>query len=550
MTIIPGNCSICGQTLKFTPEDLKCYQKFTAEPQDICFSCNQQHHLSFRNERMLYNRKCDFSGESIISVYSSDKPFRVYKSEYWNSDKWDGLEYGQAFNFEKNFFEQFHELQQKVPRISLINIKAENSEYCNLTYGNKNCYLVFGGDFNEDCMFGTLSMHNQDTVDCDYSNRNRLCYMLSDSIQCYDCQFTFDSKNCNNCYFISDCSNCTECILCTNLNNKSYCINNNQLGKEEYFVKKKQLITGNYLQQTKNFQYLINLRKNRIVKYAHTISSENCSGDYLKNCKSCKNTFDASESQDLKNTIFASKAKDCLNCSLLGDNAELCYNTLSILGSYNIQYSHFIIDSANTEYSEMCLNSENIFGCIGLRQKKYCILNTQYTKEEYKNLVSKIRTHMKKTTEWGKFFPKLLSCFGYNESAAFQHYPLTKEQALKAGYQWKEKDILNRYHGSDAKIPDNIKDVVYEITKQILVCQSCKKNYRIISQELGFYRKMNIPVPKICPDCRSNIRLSLRNPRRLWNRNCAKCALQLETTYDPERPETIYCEDCYVKNSY
>ena len=543
-------CKQCGDNYEITSKELELARKFEAVKQNLCFSCSQKNRLCFRNERTLYNRKCDFSGESIISVYAPDKPYKVYKNDYWYSDKWDPLEYGQEFDFSRPFFEQYHELQLKVPRNALLNINGTNSDYCNYTYSNKNCYLIFGGDFNEDSMFGTLCMHNQNVLDCDYSNDSKFSYMLNDAVNCYECQFVFDSKNCTNCYFISDCTNCTECILCTNLNNKSYCINNIQLSKEEYFQKKQEFMTGGFLQQQKNFQDFLELRKKRIVKYSHTLSCEHCSGDYLKNSKDCQNCYDASDSQDLYNVFFAAKARDSFDASLLGDNAQLIYNTVACMQSYNIRYCYFVIDGSNLEYCEQIHNSQDLFGCISLRRKQYCILNKQYSKEEFEDLRKKIIDHMKRTREWGQFFPKKLSCFGYNESPANEHYPMSKEEALKQGFLWYEKDQMNRYEGGIYEIPDNIKDVPEQITKQILLCSDCKKNYRIVLKEFEFYKKMRLPIPRNCPDCRHKVRLSMRNPRRLYARMCMKCSAPVQTTYASERPEKVYCEKCYLETVY
>ena len=47
---------------------------------------------------------------------------------------------------------------------------------------------------------------------------------------------------------------------------------------------------------------------------------------------------------------------------------------------------------------------------------------------------------MKKTGEWGEFFPSSLSPFGYNETVANDFFPLSKEEATKQGFKWKEKD--------------------------------------------------------------------------------------------------------------
>jgi len=543
-------CLNCKNKFEITPEEKDLYKKFDVPEEELCFKCSQTQRLAYRNERNLYSRKCDFSGEQIISAYSSDKPFKVYKSDIWYSDKWDPMEYGRDFDFSRPFFEQFYELQLAVPRLALLNVNNENSEYCNFTVGNKNCYLVFGGDYNTDVMYGTLCINNKDSLDLDYSNKNELSYFLNDSIGCYGCIYTFDSKNCNNCAFISDCTACNDCILCTNLVNKSYCIFNEQHTKEEYLKMKDEILTGGFIQLNRIFIEFKKILSQRIVKSQHMLSSENCSGDYLKNSKNCINCFDVSDSQDLRNIIFASKSKDCFNCSLLGDNTELCYGMLSTVGAYNSKFSQFVLDSSNTEYGKFIFfNCENTFGCFGLRRKKNCILNKQYSEEEFKNMRSRIIEHMKKTGEWGKFFPPKISDFAYNETVANEFTPLTEEEAKKQGYTWKKTDKKD-YKKQDYKVPDLIKDVPESITNEVLACSDCGKNFKILQKELEFYKKLNLPIPQKCPDCRHKERFDMRNARSLWDRNCIRCHQGIKTTYSSERPEKVYCESCYLKEVY
>jgi hypothetical protein len=107
--------------------------KYLIPAPTLCPDCRQQRRLSWRNERKLYKRKCDFSGKEIISMYSPDKNYKVYDQEIWWSDKWDSLNYGRVFDFSKSFFEQFSELMKEVPKMNL-NQKKENpnSEYCNI----------------------------------------------------------------------------------------------------------------------------------------------------------------------------------------------------------------------------------------------------------------------------------------------------------------------------------------------------------------------------------------------------------------------------------
>ena len=100
----------------------------------------------------------------------------------------------------------------------------------------------------------------------------------------------------------------------------------------------------------------------------------------------------------------------------------------------------------------------------------------------------------------------------------------------------------------------SIKDLPndFDINKEIFICLECKKNYRIITNELSFYRRMNIPLPRNCPECRHTKRLKNRGPNKLWHRKCMKegCNNEFETSYSPDRPEIIYCEKCYQQEVY
>lgn len=529
-------------------EALKRFQQVYGEIK-LPFIDDQRRRLCFRNDHCLYRRKSDASSKEIISVYSSDKPYKVYESEYWYGDGWDGEDFGREINFSRPFFEQLIELQLKVPRLALLNVNAQNSDYCNMTVGSKDCYLVFGGDFNEKCMYGTLSMRNNSCFDCDYVNDSQFCYMCSDSFACYSCIYTLDSSNCSDCAFVSDCIGCSECILSTNLVQQSYCIFNKQYSKEEYLQRKKELLNGSYLQMQINLKNFLELRGERIVKYAHLINCENSNGDYLKNCKNCKNVFDVSNSEDFFNVCFGSKSKDCYYSGPVGDGSELFYNTVAAMRATNVVGSYFVIDSSNIEYCENTYNSHDCFGCSGIRNKRYCILNKQYPKEEYEKLREQLIQHMRKTGEWGDFLPKQMASFGYNESTAQDYFPLSRGDALAQGFKWHDNEEKN-YEGDGPEIADNIHEINADILKRTLKCELSYKPFKLMLLELDFYKKMKLPIPRLCSEERSKYRKSLRNPRKLFQRKCQKCAQDLISTYSPDSSEKVYCEKCYLEVVY
>ena len=553
-------CKQCNAGFETTPEENGLYKKFGVEQAGLCFDCDQKSKLCFRNERILYQHKCDLTGEKIVAIYAQDKPYKIYKTEKWYGDSWDELSYGQDFNTNRPFFEQLKGLQLKVPRPPSVNVNSENSEYCNMCAENKNCYLVFGGDYNEDVLYGTLCMSNVNSLDIDISNNNELCYMMGDTIGSYGCRFAFDSKNCKNCYYISDCSNCSECILCTNLSNKSYCINNTQYGKDEYFAKKAELINGSYKKQQELFKKFREMHKNRMVKFSHQINCQYCSGDYIKNSKNCHNCFDTGNSEDSRNCIFLHGSKDCFNCSFVGHGTELCYSEVSTIGSTNCMFSYFVFDSSDLLYCDIAVNSHDCFGCVGINRKSHCILNKQYPKEDYEKIKSRIIEHMKKTGEWGQFLSKDLSCFGYNESTAQHYYPLERAQAVKEGFNW--YDTKESAPEADKVIPagdlpDDIRAVPDDILNWAIKCERSGRLFKIVPQELKFYRQNNLPIPHLHSDERHNVRRELRNKHKLFKRTCAKCGVAIKTTYppagragSPDRSETVYCEACYLKEVY
>ena len=96
-----------------------------------------------------------------------------------------------------------------------------------------------------------------------------------------------------------------------------------------------------------------------------------------------------------------------------------------------------------------------------------------------------------------------------------------------------------------AKIEDRIDEVKDEITGQILVCNESGTSYKIIPQELTFYRHLGIPLPRISPNERYQQLLQRRTPRKLWDRNCENCGNLIRAVYSPNRKEKVLCETCY-----
>jgi len=544
-------CSQCKSPFDITSEDRKFYNKFEVPEPVCCPACRQQRRLSWRNERNIYKRKCDLTGKDFISNYSPDKPFTVYSPEAWYSDDWDALEFGMDFDFNKPFFEQYKELQKKAPRIGLSVINNENSPYVNQTWNSKNSHMCFDMGFSEDAMYSDMLYHSRNIMDSSLVRNSELSYFLLDSVKCYNSFWLQDCNNCSDAYFCYDCKQCVNIAFCFNLRNKKNYIFNKQVSEEEFQVFLKDIKSGSYENWKLNLeQFYKKILPKAIRKENHNLNTENCTGDYILSSRNCHHCYDCETSE---NCSYCSRLDERIISAMDLDNAsiaELAYDSVTVTG-YNIRFTYNSYHENNNSltYCDTPWLCCDCFGCVSLKNKKYCILNKQYSKEAYDKLIPKIVEHMRQTGEWGGFFPTALSPFAYNESAAQEYYPLSKKEVLNNGWKWKEPDQKD-YQKQTYKLPDNICETSDELMNEVLVCNDCGRNYKIISQELKFYRNMELPIPRKCHECRHKERMALRNPRHLFDRKCDNCGVDIRTSYSPERTEKVFCEKCYLETVY
>ena len=312
------------------------------------------------------------------------------------------------------------------------------------------------------------------------------------------------------------------------------------------------------------------------------------SGDYIYESKNAKQCFRVKGVEDSKfcQNFLEGPAKDCYDYSNWGENTELMYECLVAgIGAYNVRFSWQTYPNVkNLEYSAFCQNSSDLFGCVSLKNKQYCIFNKQYTKETFEELRRKIIVQMNtipyrdsigREYRYGEFFPSEISPSPYQSTEAYEFFPTTQEEAMKKGFVWyetkKQKYVTTL---SKEKIPDHIKDIQDDILNKVIECthkekcqHECTGAFRVVGEELKFLRQFSLTLPRLCPNCRHYSRLVLRNPPKFFKRRCdcsgaksAKgeyantashfhvdkpCSNEFETSYPPDRSEIVYCESCY-----
>ncbi len=557
-------CQNCKNDFVIEPEDFVFYDKIKVPPPTFCPECRLIRRLMWRNNRSLYSRICGLCSKDLIS-FLKDDGVPVYCLSCYSSDNWDRYEYQMNYDFNNNFFKQLDSLINKQPRIFQITLGNNvNSEYSNSIGNVKNLYLSFSSIESNDILYSENVDKSKNCIDCLSIQESDNCFWNINSERNFNSHFLVDSENCLDSYFLYDCSNCSNCFMSSNLRNQSYYFYNQKLTKEKYLEAISKLEINKYsnLEKLKNdFRILF---KNSIHKYSKVQSSNNFSGDIILNSNNIKKSFDIRNSENVSYSYRSINVKDIMDCgwTLQG---ELEYESMTGSGgSYNQVSCFMCTTSRDVAYSISCKNCLNCFGCVGLTNAEYCILNKQYSKEEYFKMVEKIKQHMtsmpyidreNRIFKYGEFFPYDLSFFGYNESLAHDFFPLDKKAIEDKGYKYTvprhrnyEDVFLNE------ELPDNIEDVSSVFLNKIITCPNngneltlCTGAYKIHPDELQFYKQKNLPLPRYCPNCRHYERLEYRNPLRLWHRACMKegCNNEFETSYAPDRPEIVYCEKCY-----
>ncbi len=517
----------------------------------LCPEERQRRRLIFRNDRKLYRGRCDLTNKPIITIYKPESGYKVYSQEARWGDNWNALNYGQDYDFSKTFTDQFANLYRSVPKISNLVMLSENCEY-NVIMGNsKNCYMCSTTFQSEACSYCYRCVESNYCVDCVNVLRCEGCYETVDSTSCNNVQFGELCNTCSHSKYLFDCQGCAFCIGCTGLRNKQYHIFNKAYSKEEYQRLSSQLSEDTIITR-------FNELKKTVIREGMT--QVNCTqsfGNNLTDCKNCSFDFNIADATNSKYSYDSNVLiKDSMDVSMIGDKVNFMYECVaSGYEGYHSAFSNLCWTNDSLYYCDHCMYCKHCFGCVWLRNQEYCILNKQYTKEEYEKLVPQIIEKMKIDKEWWEFFDPSISSFAYNETAAHMFLPLSQEEAIEKGYIRLDKEYpVNIPNGIETiaayDLPLSSDPTSEEILGKAILCEKTWKPFRIIKQELEFYRKHNLPLPRKHPDVRHEERIRIRPKRELHLRKCDHCNVQMLSVYDKVYQWKVYCESCYQKEIY
>lgn len=577
-------CQNCHESFQITEQDNEFYKKLSVPAPTFCFTCRLQRKMIFRNDRKLVKRYCSNCSQFMISMYAPNSPFSVWCERCWLTDR-EPLQYGMEIDWTIPFFKQFQQLFQRVPQQHLIQKNNVNSPWVNSESQSKNCYMNAGGVANED---GAYNIWCGWTANC-FDNyglvKSQLSYSTNVGSDCYQTFFSTFVFNTRDVYYSENCVDCSNLIGCINLKNKQFYILNKQVSPDAFQAELKKLRA--YAYQQEFLKQFSQLKLSQPHQYVHTKSSTDCTGDYIEHSVDCRYCFTTLEVQNTAYSVGVGFIKDCSDIFSGSMGLELSYE-YSGRGdkSYKMLFSCLCRESHDVYYSIDLTNCSYCFGCVGLKNKQFCILNTQYTQPEYESFLPRLLQYMVdrpyidqvgRRHTFGEFFPAEISPFAYNESVAQDFYPLTPAQAKQLGFGWRQRVTTYAPTIQSVHLPD-IDQATLELVTQVIQCEhqgqcvdNCQQVYTIISSELEFLKKYGLPLPRLCPTCRHVQRVQAKNPLNLWKRNCqcagshsanrvytnlqththgqTPCSSMCMTSYAPDRPEIMYCQECFVSET-
>lgn len=550
-----GKHQYCESQFLLEEGDIEMLKLLRVPPPNFCPTCRRIRRMVHMGTIHLFKRPCNAPEhtEMMISIFSKECPFPVYDFKYFISEEFNAFTFGVKYIESESPLSQLWDVRKIFPVPSFLNrdLLSINSEYTNGGRDLKNGYYTSGCFHSEDVWYSNLVNKSKSIMDSRTIHGSEYVYNSAYSKNLYKCSFTYFSKECSDSMFLYDCRNCTDCFGCVNLRNKKYHVFNKELTKEEYeeFLKSVYPLSREKLAtySTKFWDLVHRLPMNA----SQNTQTENSTGILLSRSKNVYDAIHSENSENVRHVDGALSHKDSMDFLFSGGHSNNLYMTTNI-GSESSKVK-FSISSKFCLESEFIFNSKNLsncFMCFGLENKSFCILNQQYTQEEYWPLVDTIKTEMLKRGEYADGVGLEFSAQAYNFSLAHIAFPLSEDviRSLR-GYVGKEQEAnTNGIEIIPAEsIPETINEVTDEITIKALCCSLSAKPFKIIQTELDFYRRMQLPLPNIHPTIRTNTMYHLGAVGKKYNAKCTKCNKDILSIFDPKDEYNLYCESCYQK---
>ncbi len=424
-----------------------------------------------------------------------------------------------------------------MPLPASLNAKEPQNSIASISQGDVNSYFMIA------CR-SKNSFYSSDAFDVESSTELYTSSHVINSSQVifaqriHNCRTVSHSYDCANSAFLFDCRNCEFCFGGTNLRNRKYVLFNKQLTKEEYETAVAAIdlsCRSVFKEQLGKFHEL--MKREGFWPENFNEKAPQSTGEYLRNCTRMQNCFNCFEGPTDSSWCVWSYGKSERNYFCVGplDGAD-DYFVSACLESSGCKLSMNLTRCQNVEYSANCTNCKNCFGCVGLSRKKFCILNRQYTEQDYWTELDRIKCLLLERGEYGRPFSGKFSTSYFYEGVAGQNLAATEAERTKYGFDLfdpESEGAIGELSGARTlrdsnEVPDCAEAVnVAEWAGVPLLDKSVNRRFAFLRPELEFYKQLKIAPPSEHFITRVKNLYQTANIFIMEDASCAKCGKQL-----------------------
>ncbi|MBI4598779.1 hypothetical protein HY734_01115 [Candidatus Uhrbacteria bacterium] len=549
-------CSVTGQPWRLTEEEIALCRKFNVPPSTIAPDVRLKMMNGFNTGLAVFWKEDAKTGKPVISAIHPDSPIQVVNDTDWFAEDWS--EKGRPIDAQRPFWDQLWDLMRDVPYIASRSTGMQNT----VGVGAMNVidsYMACGSADVTRSFYTYAAFQTEDSVDVANSRQVARSYHVAGSANIVDSQFVFESQSCLSCSFVFDCWNCENCFGAVNKRNKKYLWFNGQLTKEEWERRRKDAdLSSHAVVERFRAQFYDLWKREGVWPASFETGNTESDGERLTGCVRCTDCY------------WQLKSVDCRRCRFGFENTDCAYlsGVAWETGSYmSTGCSHSAADlfcmnndsCQNMELSVNCHDSQDCFGCAGLRNKRFHVLNRPYDEQTYWHLVDEIKCRMLDEGTYGNFFPGKFSPSGFQYSTGELYIGYSLEDLEQYGalsFDPARGQVLAPHKGGDVQplsivdIPDTIDetDPAVWVGKPI-VDPEAGRNFSVIPVEFEVYRAHRWPFPRAHFVRRLTDLVRHSNGPIKEERVCATCDLPIVTYRNMRFPERkVLCQACYLKH--
>lgn len=506
-------CSLTGETWVMDETEMAICKKFRVPPSRVKPGTRLNLLNGYNTGLAIFWNTDVSSRKPMISAIHPDLPFKVIDDVKWYAEDFASMGEeisGKAGSVSdgdphRSVIDQVWELMQIVPVRGKRNKDVDEKSVSVGSLNTRESYMTCSSVASR-CLYTYAIFEAEDCLDVVNGAHIARSYAVGDSFNISDSEFVFSSHRCLKSSFLFDCRDCEYCFGATNKRHKKFLWFNEQLSEEDWKRRRAEVDLGRRSVADAWLGKFYELWKTQGVWPAYfELNNQDCRGEHILNSVRCRECYWQDKCTDCVRCRFGFEGNDCAYCSGFAWETRTYMSTGGVGGADN----KFVMGNntcVGLEYSAMCDDCQNCFGCVGLHKKEYHIFNKPYAEGEYWRRVDELKCRMLDDGSYGEFFPGKFSLSGFEHSAGAVYFDYRERDLERFGAiridparglvlaPKREDQHVVRLRASE--LPDYVDDATSDIVNSPIHDEELNRDFSIVAREIAMYKANRWPLPR------------------------------------------------------